>query len=124
MKNVLKIVFVIIGTTIGAGFASGQEIYLFFNKYGFMGIIGISEGAIPFAASDPIHVFPATIAGSAVTGGFSAACGVTSAVPHGGLVVALFKATNYMSLYLLSVILGTAVSAAIVLAFKKKQNFR
>ena len=34
MKNVLKIVFVIIGTTIGAGFASGQEIYLFFNKYG------------------------------------------------------------------------------------------
>ena len=41
MKNVLKIVFVIIGTTIGAGFASGQEIYLFFNKYGFMGIIGM-----------------------------------------------------------------------------------
>ena len=61
---------------------------------------------------------------SAVTGAFSAACGVTSAVPHGGLVVALFKATNYMSLYLLSVILGTAVSVAIVLAFKKKQNFR
>ena len=90
----------------------------------FMGIIGISEGAIPFAASDPIHVLPAIIAGSAVTGAFSAACGVTSAVPHGGLVVALFKATNYMSLYLLSVILGTAVSAAIVLAFKKKQNFR
>ena len=41
MKNVLKIVFVIIGTTIGAGFASGQEIYLFFNKYGFMVIIGM-----------------------------------------------------------------------------------
>lgn len=90
----------------------------------FMGIIGISEGAIPFAASDPIHILPAIIAGSAVTGAFSAACGVTSAVPHGGLVVALFKATNYMSLYLLSVILGTAVSVAIVLAFKKKQNFR
>ena len=90
----------------------------------FMGIIGISEGAIPFAASDPIHVLPAIIAGSAVTGAFSAACGVTSAVPHGGLVVALFKATNYMSLYLLSVILGTAVSTAIVLAFKKKQNCR
>ena len=85
----------------------------------FMGIIGISEGAIPFAASDPIHVLPAIIAGA-----FSAACGVTSAVPHGGLVVALFKATNYMSLYLLSVILGTAVSTAIVLAFKKKQNCR
>ena len=85
----------------------------------FMGIIGISEGAIPFAASDPIHVLPAIIVGSAVTGAFSAACGVTSAVPHGGLVVALLKATNYMSLYFLSVLLGTAVSVVIVLALKK-----
>lgn len=41
MKNVLKVIFVIIGTTIGAGFASGQEIYLFFNKYGVMGIAGM-----------------------------------------------------------------------------------
>ena len=88
----------------------------------FMGIIGISEGAIPFAASDPGHVLPAVIAGSAVTGAFSAACGVTSAVPHGGLVVALFKATNYMSLYFLSVLVGTAFSVAIVLAFKKRQR--
>ena len=88
----------------------------------FMGIIGISEGAIPFAASDPGHVLPAVIAGSAVTGAFSAACGVTSAVPHGGLVVALFKATNYMSLYFLSVLIGTAVSVAIVLAFKKRRQ--
>ena len=84
-----------------------------------MGIIGISEGAIPFAASDPIHVLPAVIAGSAVTGAFSAACGVTSVVPHGGLVVALLKATNYMSLYFLSVLLGTAVSVVIVLALKR-----
>ena len=64
----------------------------------FMGIIGISEGAIPFAASDPIHVLPATIAGSAVTGAFSAACGVTSAVPHGGLVVALFLSLIHICL--------------------------
>lgn len=41
MKDVLKVVFVIIGTVIGAGFASGQEIYLFFNRYGNMGIIGV-----------------------------------------------------------------------------------
>ena len=41
MKNVLKIVFVIIGTLIGAGFASGQEIYIFFFSYGMEGIIGI-----------------------------------------------------------------------------------
>ena len=88
----------------------------------FMGIIGISEGAIPFAASDPGHVLPAVVAGSALTGGAAAVCGVTSAVPHGGLVVALFKATNYMSLYFLCVMAGTALSVAIVLAFKKRQE--
>lgn len=41
MKNVLRVIFVIIGTLIGAGFASGKEIYIFFNKYGICGIIGI-----------------------------------------------------------------------------------
>ena len=86
----------------------------------FMGIIGISEGAIPFAASDPGHVLPAVVAGSALTGAAAAVCGVTSAVPHGGLVVALFKATNYMSLYFLCVMAGTALSIAIVLAFKRR----
>ena len=88
----------------------------------FMGIIGISEGAIPFAASDPGHVRPAVVAGSALTGAAAAVCGVTSAVPHGGLVVALFKATNYMSLYFLCVMAGTALSIAIVLAFKRRQE--
>lgn len=88
----------------------------------FMGIIGISEGAIPFAASDPGHVLPAVVAGSALTGAAAAVCGVTSAVPHGGLVVALFKATNYMSLYFLCVMAGTALSIAIVLEFKRRQE--
>ena len=88
----------------------------------FMGIIGISEGAIPFAASDPGHVLPAVVAGSALSGAAAAVCGVTSAVPHGGLVVALFKATNYMSLYFLCVMAGTALSIAIVLAFKRRQE--
>lgn len=88
----------------------------------FMGIIGISEGAIPFTASDPGHVLPAVVAGSALTGAAAAVCGVTSAVPHGGLVVALFKATNYMSLYFLCVMAGTALSIAIVLAFKRRQE--
>ena len=88
----------------------------------FMGIIGVSEGAIPFAASDPRHVLPAVVAGSALTGAAAAVCGVTSAVPHGGLVVALFKATNYMSLYFLCVMAGTALSIAIVLAFKRRQE--
>ena len=41
MKNILKIVFVIIGTLIGAGFASGQEIYIFFFSHGMKGLLGI-----------------------------------------------------------------------------------
>lgn len=41
MRNILKVVFVIIGTLIGAGFASGQEMYLFFFSYGMKGLIGI-----------------------------------------------------------------------------------
>ena len=69
-----------------------------------------------------IHVLPAVVSGSALTGAAAAVCGVTSAVPHGGLVVALFKATNYMSLYFLCVMAGTALSVAIVLAFKRRQE--
>ena len=46
MKNILKIVMIIIGTLIGAGFASGREIYLFFMKYGNLGKIGIAVSAI------------------------------------------------------------------------------
>ena len=41
MKSILKVVFVVIGTIIGAGFASGQEIWLFFNQYGNWGAVGI-----------------------------------------------------------------------------------
>ena len=46
MKNCLKVVFVVIGTLIGAGFASGQEVYLFFYSYGIKGIIGIFISSI------------------------------------------------------------------------------
>ncbi len=46
MKNILKVVFVIMGTLIGAGFASGREIYLFFNQYGYYGILGLSIASL------------------------------------------------------------------------------
>ena len=46
MKNILKVVFVIIGTLIGAGFASGQEMYVFFFSYGMQGLIGIIISSI------------------------------------------------------------------------------
>lgn len=48
MKNILRVIFVIIGTIIGAGFASGKEIYIFFNKYGICGIIGILISGVIF----------------------------------------------------------------------------
>lgn len=85
----------------------------------FMGIIGISEGAIPFATSDPRHVLPAIIIGSAVSGAMAAVVGVTSAVPHGGIIVAFFGATNHILLYLLCILTGTLVSVILVLLFKK-----
>ena len=46
MSNILRVVFVIIGTLIGAGFASGQEVYLFFYSYGIKGIVGIFISSI------------------------------------------------------------------------------
>ena len=46
MKNISKVVFVIIGTFIGAGFASGQEIYIFFFKYGINGLVGITISSL------------------------------------------------------------------------------
>ena len=46
MKKIFKTVFVIIGTLIGAGFASGQEIYIFFYQYGINGILGITISSI------------------------------------------------------------------------------
>ena len=49
MKKILKTVFVLIGTIIGAGFASGKEIYLFFFQYGFNGLIGIIISSIIFS---------------------------------------------------------------------------
>lgn len=48
MKNILRVIFVIIGTIIGAGFASGKEIYIFFNKYGICGIVGILISGVLF----------------------------------------------------------------------------
>lgn len=50
MKNILRVIFVIIGTIIGAGFASGKEIYIFFNKYGICGIVGILISGVIFGA--------------------------------------------------------------------------
>lgn len=82
-----------------------------------LGFSFISEGAIPFAAADPLRVIPASMLGGALTGALTMAWGVTSQAPHGGFFV--FFAINPFLLFLAAVLIGTAVSAFAVLALKR-----
>lgn len=82
-----------------------------------LGAAFISEGAIPFAAADPLRVIPACMAGGAVTGGLSMAFGVTSLAPHGGIFV-LF-AINPIWGFLVALAAGTVVTALVVIALKR-----
>lgn len=82
-----------------------------------LGAAFISEGAIPFAAADPLRVIPASMVGGAVTGALSMAFAVQSLAPHGGVFV-LF-AINPIWGFLVSIIAGTIVTALLVVALKK-----
>ncbi|MGU3646731.1 fructose-specific PTS transporter subunit EIIC [Microbacterium sp. C23T] len=82
-----------------------------------LGAAFISEGAIPFAAADPLRVIPAMMAGGAVTGALSMAFAVQSLAPHGGIFV-LF-AINPIWGFLIALAAGTVVSALTVIALKK-----
>ncbi len=83
-----------------------------------MGLAFITEGAIPYAASDPLHVLPACIIGSGIAGGLSMAFRCTLMAPHGGIFV--FPVVGNAWLYLLSLVIGTGVSAVLLGIFKKK----
>lgn len=78
----------------------------------FMGLIGITEGAIPFAVKDIKRVLPALIIGSAVGGALGMANGVEALVPHGGLII--LPVVNGKLWYCLSMLIGTLVSVAIL----------
>lgn len=82
-----------------------------------LGLSFITEGAIPFAAADPLRVLPALMAGGAATGAVSMALGVESWAPHGGVFV-LFALDPWWGL-LFALGVGTAVSTVMVLAFKQ-----
>ncbi|MEY2847388.1 MAG: hypothetical protein RI885_53, partial [Actinomycetota bacterium] len=82
-----------------------------------LGASFISEGAIPFAAADPLRVIPASMAGGAVTGALSMAIGVTSQAPHGGIFV-LFAIGPWWG-FPLAIIVGTIVSALLVIVLKR-----
>lgn len=83
-----------------------------------MGLAFITEGAIPFAAADPIHVIPACVAGAGVAGALSMAFGCTIMAPHGGIFV--FLVAEHAALYLLSLVIGTVVGAVLLGILKKK----
>ena len=82
-----------------------------------MGLSFISEGAIPFAANDPVHVIPSCVLGSAIAGGLSMAFNCTLRAPHGGIFV--IATIGNWPLYLASIAIGSVVGA-LVLSFWKK----
>ncbi len=82
-----------------------------------LGASFISEGAIPFAAADPLRVLPASMLGGALTGALTMAFGVTSQAPHGGIFV--FFAIESFVMFLVSIIAGTILSALAVIALKR-----
>ncbi|TFB99207.1 MULTISPECIES: fructose-specific PTS transporter subunit EIIC [unclassified Cryobacterium] len=82
-----------------------------------LGASFISEGAIPFAAADPLRVIPASMLGAGVTGALSMAWGVTSKAPHGGIFV--FFAIDSFALFALAIAIGTVVAGLVVIALKR-----
>ena len=83
-----------------------------------MGLAFITEGAIPFAASDPLHVLPSCIIGSALAGALSMAFHCTLMAPHGGIFV--FPVVGNAVMYLVALVAGTVVSALLLGILKKK----
>ncbi|TLM75552.1 fructose-specific PTS transporter subunit EIIC [Pseudarthrobacter sp. NamB4] len=82
-----------------------------------LGASFISEGAIPFAAADPLRVIPASMVGGALTGALCMAFNVTSQAPHGGMFV-FFAIGNFL-MFVIAIIAGTIVSALAVVALKR-----
>ena len=83
-----------------------------------MGLSFITEGAIPFAASDPLHVLPACVVGSAAAGALSMAFNCTLMAPHGGIFV--FLTVGNPLLYLIALAVGSAVGCVLLGVLKKK----
>lgn len=87
-----------------------------------LGLCFISEGAIPFAAKDPLRVIPASIAGGALTGALSMYFGCKLMAPHGGLFVLLIpNAINHALLYLLAIVAGSLVTGLLYAALKRPE---
>ncbi|RIA34465.1 PTS system D-fructose-specific IIB component (F1P-forming) (Frc family) /PTS system D-fructose-specific IIC component (F1P-forming) (Frc family) [Ectopseudomonas oleovorans] len=89
---------------------------------GVLGLCFISEGAIPFAAKDPLRVIPASIAGGALTGALSMYFGCKLMAPHGGLFVLLIpNAMNHALLYLLAIAAGSLLTGVLYALIKQPE---
>lgn len=85
-----------------------------------MGISFITEGAIPFAAADPVRVIPSIVIGSAVTGALSMIFNCTLRAPHGGIFVLLIpNAVGNLGMYIAAILAGTLVTAILLTLLKK-----
>lgn len=105
--------------------------YLFKNRFteaerdggkaaAVMGLAFITEGAIPFAAKDPVRVIPALVAGSALAGAISMVSGSLLRVPHGGVfVLPIPNAVTNLGMYLVALVVGTVVTAVLLGVLKK-----
>ncbi|PTM57568.1 PTS fructose transporter subunit IIC [Desmospora activa] len=88
---------------------------------GVMGLAFITEGAIPFAAADPLRVIPSCIAGSAIAGAIAMGLGSTLAAPHGGIfVLPIPHAVGNLGMFVLALAVGTVVTATLLMLLKKK----
>ena len=82
-----------------------------------LGLSFISEGAIPFAAADPLRVIASSMVGGATAGAICMAAGVTSQAPHGGIFV--FFAIGNLLWFVLAIVTGAVVGALVVIALKR-----
>lgn len=112
---------------IGLGLATFIQKYKFnkaeqeMGKASFtMGLFGITEGAIPFAAQDPIRIIPANMIGAMVGSAIAALGGVGDRVAHGGPIVAVLGGIDQVLWFFIAVIIGSIVTMLTVLLFKKK----
>lgn len=86
-----------------------------------LGLAYITEGALPFAARDPLRTIPALVFGSTVTGAIAMLCGVELRVPHGGILAAVFPgAVKHLPLFLVAITTGTLVTAISIYFLRRK----
>ena len=84
-----------------------------------MGLFGITEGAIPFAAQDPLRVIPSIVVGSMAGSVIAMLSGVGNKVAHGGPIVAVLGAVDHVVMFFIAVIVGVVITAIMVTALKK-----